>query len=148
MPVARIPRPPALLAALFALAAPQFHVLQAADAPAAAAKITVEYDQALPNVPGKSLRVVRVEYAPGGSSPAHTHARSAFIFARVLKGAIRSAINDGAPRVYREGESFQEKPGDRHSVSENASRTESAILLATFIVDTADTELTTPVVHH
>src|SRR5688500_7087662 len=70
---------------------------------AEAARVTIEYDQPLPNVPGKSLRVVRVEYGPGGSSPAHTHARSAFIFARVLKGSIRSAVNHGEPRVYREG---------------------------------------------
>jgi quercetin dioxygenase-like cupin family protein len=116
--------------------------VQAGEAPAA--RVTVEYDQPLPNVPGKSLRVVRVEYAPGGSSPAHTHAKSAFIFARVLKGSIRSAVNHGEPRVYREGEAFQEKPGDLHSVSENASRTEPATLLATFVVDTADTSLTTP----
>jgi quercetin dioxygenase-like cupin family protein len=118
---------------------------RAADVAAApASTVTVEYDQPLPNVPGKSLRVVRVEYAPGGTSAAHTHAKSAFIFARVLKGAIRSAVNDGPPKVYREGEAFQEKPGDTHSVSENASRTEPATLLATFIVDTADTVLTTP----
>ena len=117
--------------------------LPAADAPAA--RVTVEYDQPLPNVPGKSLRVVRVDYAPGGTSAAHTHARSAFIFARVLKGAIRSGVNDAPARVYREGESFQERPGDRHRVSENASATEPATLLATFVVDTSDTELTTPV---
>ena len=118
----------------------------AADA-APAARATVEYDQPLPNVAGKSLRIVRVEYPPGGSSPAHTHAKSAFIFARVLRGSIRSAVNDGPAKVYREGESFQEKPGERHSVSENASRTEPAVLLATFIVDTSDTVLTTPIDH-
>jgi quercetin dioxygenase-like cupin family protein len=116
---------------------------RAGEAPPAA-RVTVEYDQPLPNAAGKSLRVVRVEYPPGGSTPAHTHAKSAFVFARVLKGSIRSAVNHGAPTVYREGEAFQEKPGDLHSVSENASRTEPATLLATFIVDTADTQLTTP----
>jgi quercetin dioxygenase-like cupin family protein len=120
--------------------------VHAAEPPAPAARVTVEYDQPLPNVPGKSLRVVRVEYPPGGSSPAHTHAKSAFIHARVLQGAIRSAVNDAPPRVYRQGEAFQERPGDRHSVSENASRTEPATLLAVFVVDTADTELTTPAV--
>ena len=125
------------------LAASPASIATAADA-ATAARVTVEYDQPLPNAPGKSLRVVRVEYAPGGSSPAHTHAKSAFIHARVLKGAIRSAVNQGEPRIYREGEAFQEKPGDVLSVSENASRTEPATLLATFIVDTTDTELTTP----
>ena len=134
-------RPLSLLAALAALLSPVAHT---ADAPAA--RVTVEYDQSLPNVPGKSLRVVVVDYAPGGSSPAHTHAKSAFIYARVLKGSIRSAVNGGPPRVYREGEAFQENPGDQHSISENASRTEPARLLATFVVDTADTELTTPAV--
>jgi quercetin dioxygenase-like cupin family protein len=134
-------RPLSLLAALAALLSP---VVYTADAPAA--RVAVEYDRPLPNVPGKSLRVVVVDYAPGGSSPAHTHAKSAFIYARVLKGSIRSAVNGGPPRVYREGEAFQENPGDHHSISENASRTEPARLLATFVVDTADTELTTPAV--
>ena len=137
-------RPPSLGSAALALALFALPSLSVPAADANAARVTVEYDQPLPNVPGKSLRVVRVDYAPGGTSPAHTHARSAFIHARVLKGAIRSAVNDGPARVYREGEAFQERPGDRHSISENASRTEPASLLATFVVDTADTELTTP----
>jgi quercetin dioxygenase-like cupin family protein len=107
-------------------------------------RVTVEFDQPLPNIPGKSLRVVRVEYAPGGTSPAHTHASSAFIHARVLKGAIRSAVNDQPARVYREGESFNENPGDRHSLSENASAVEPAVLLATFVVNTSETVLTLP----
>jgi quercetin dioxygenase-like cupin family protein len=34
--------------------------------------VTVVYDQKLPNVPGKSMKGVLVEYAPGGTSPAHT----------------------------------------------------------------------------
>jgi quercetin dioxygenase-like cupin family protein len=133
-------RPLPWLAALTLATVPALTLAAAPEA----ARVTVEYDQPLPNVPGKSLRVVRVEYAPGGSSPAHTHASSAFIFARVLKGAIRSAVNDQPARVYQEGEAFQEKPGDHHSVSENASATAPAVLLATFIVDTRDTVLTTP----
>ena len=51
--------------------------------------VTVVFDQTLPNVPGKSMRGVLVEYEPGGSSPAHTHPRSAFIYATVLEGAIK-----------------------------------------------------------
>jgi len=35
-------------------------------------------------------------------------------------------------------------PGDRHSVSENASKTEPAKLLAVFVVDTGEKELTMP----
>ena len=51
-----------------------------------------------------------------------------------------------APPVttYKAGESFSELPGDRHSVSANASETEPAKLLAVFVVDTNETELTTP----
>ena len=106
--------------------------------------VTLVYDHVLPNVPGKSIRGVLVEYPPGGSSPAHTHPKSAFIYATVLEGAIRSRVNDGPVTTYRAGESFSELPGDRHSVSENASSTERARLLAVFVVDTAETILTTP----
>ena len=107
-------------------------------------KVTLVYDHPLPNVPGKSLRGVLVEYEPGGNSPGHTHPNSAFIWATVLEGAIRSQVNDGPVTTYRAGESFSEYPGDRHGVSENASKTEPARLLAVFVVDTGETELTTP----
>jgi hypothetical protein len=33
------------------------------------AKVTLVFDQELPNVPGKSLRVVLVEYGPGSDRP-------------------------------------------------------------------------------
>ena len=108
------------------------------------AKVTLVYDHALPNVPGKSMRGVVVEYAPGGFSEAHTHPTSAFIYATVLEGAIRSQVNDGPATVYKAGESFSELPGDRHGVSENASKTQPAKLLAVFVVDTAQQELTFP----
>lgn len=106
-------------------------------------KVTVIYDQQLPNVPGKSMRAVLVEYEPGGSSPAHVHAKSAFIYATVLEGAIRSKVNDGPVTTYSKGENWSEFPGDRHGVSQNASETEPARLLAVFVVDTDETELTT-----
>jgi quercetin dioxygenase-like cupin family protein len=109
----------------------------------AAGKVTLVYDHPLPNVPGKSMRGVLVEYEPGGSSPAHTHAKSAFIYATVLEGAIRSKVNDGPEKIYRTGESWSEYPGDHHAVSANASATEPARLLAVFVVDTDETELTT-----
>ena len=108
------------------------------------AKVTLVYEHALPNVPGKSIKGVLVEYGPGGSSPAHTHPKSAFIYATVLEGAIRSSVNDGPVVIYRTGQSFSEMPGDRHSVSENASKTEPAKLLAVFVVDTDEKELTMP----
>lgn len=108
------------------------------------AKVTLVYEHALPNVPGKSIKGVLVEYGPGGRSPAQTHPKSAFIYATVLEGAIRSSVNSGPVVTYRTGQSFSEIPGDKHSVSENASKTEPAKLLAVFVVDSDEKELTIP----
>src|SRR6185312_2037059 len=107
--------------------------------------VTPTFQQPITNIPGKSLIAVVVDYAPGGASPSHVHAKSAFIFGYVLSGEIESQVNDGPRRVYRAGESFHETPGSRHPVSRNASKTRPAKLLAVFVVDTDDKELTTPV---
>ena len=104
-------------------------------------KVTLVYEHALPNVPGKSIKGVLVEYGPGGTSSAHTHPKSAFIYATVLEGAIRSSVNNGPVVTYRAGQNFSEMPGDRHTVDENASKTEPAKLLAVFVVDTDEKEL-------
>ncbi|MDB5705945.1 MAG: Cupin 2 conserved barrel domain protein [Sphingomonas bacterium] len=107
--------------------------------------VTPKFDQAIPNIPGKSLVVVEVDYAPGAASPPHTHAKSAFIYAYVLSGAIESKVNDGETRIYKAGESWSEPPNARHQVSRNASKTQPARLLAVFVVDSDDKALTTPV---
>ena len=83
-----------------------------------------------------------VEYGPGGDSPGHT--KSAFIYATLLDRAIRSKVNGGPVTVYKAGESWSELPGDRQGVSANASKTKPAKLLAVFVVDTNETELTIP----
>ena len=62
----------------------------------------------------------------------------------MLEGAIRSQVNDEPVTTYEAGQSFSEMPGDRHGVSANASDTEPAKLLAVFVLDTSETELTTP----
>lgn len=107
-------------------------------------KVTVVFDHELPNVPGKSMRGILVEYGPGVATVGHTHPDSAFIYATVLEGALRTSVNDGPPKVYKAGENFPEMPGDRHTLDENASQTEPAKLLAVFVVDTDDKELLTP----
>ena len=116
-----------------------------ADAPKSkSAKVRLVYQHELPNVPGKSINGVVVEYGPGGYSPGHTHPKSAFIYATVLEGTIRSQVNDGPVTTYEAGQSFSELPGDRHGVSANASTTRPAKLVAVFVVDTNETELTIP----
>ena len=115
-----------------------------ADAPKSKdAKVTLVYQHELP-VPGKSIKGVLVEYGPGGYSPGHTHPKSAFIYATVLEGEILSQVNDGQVTTYKAGQSFSELPGDRHSVSANASKTQPAKLLAVFVVDANETELAIP----
>jgi quercetin dioxygenase-like cupin family protein len=95
------------------------------------------------SVPGKSLEAVTVRYPPGAKSGAHHHAKSAFIMAYVISGAIRSQVEGEPARVYHAGETWSEAPGAHHTISENASATEPADLLAVFLLDTGDGPLTT-----
>lgn len=110
-------------------------------------RVTLVYEQKIPNLPGKSIKGVLVEYDPGGANPAHIHAKSAIIYATVLEGAVLNRLNDGPVRTFTKGQNFTEMPGDRHYLSANASKTEPARLLAVFVVDTDDTALTTPLPH-
>jgi quercetin dioxygenase-like cupin family protein len=106
--------------------------------------VTVAADEPIPNLPGKRLVSHIVDYPPGASSAAHRHARSAFIYAYVLSGQIRSQVDGEPARVYRAGEAWFENPGAYHRVSANASDTEPARLLAVLIVDAADEQLVIP----
>jgi len=88
----------------------------------------------LPNVPGKTLTAIVVEYGPGDSTPAHRHAGS--VLAYVIFGQIRPENPaTGAVRVYHAGETFFEPPGSTHLVSANASDMDPASLLAVFVAD-------------
>jgi hypothetical protein len=57
-------------------------------------------------------------------------------------------VNDRPRRVYRAGESFYETPGSRHPVSRKVSKKGPARLLAVFVVDAGEKELTTSVEQH
>ncbi|MBC8027433.1 MAG: cupin domain-containing protein [Steroidobacteraceae bacterium] len=92
------------------------------------------FTELLPNAPGKRLTVVRVTYAPGAKSASHAHSGS--VFAYVLSGKIRSENSvTGPAKVYSAGEGFFEPSGSVHRVSENASDTEPASLLAIFVAE-------------
>ena len=62
-------------------------------------------EAAIPNISGKSLVTLKVDYAPGAASPSHAHAKSAFIHAYVISGAIESKMSDGEARFNRAGDS-------------------------------------------
>ncbi len=106
--------------------------------------VTVGADEPIPNLPKKRLVTHVVDYPPGGGSAPHRHARSAFIYAYVISGEIRSQVDSEPSRVYRAGEAWIERPGSHHPVSVNASDTKPARLLAVVIVDAADRQLTIP----
>lgn len=111
-------------------------------AAAAAETITPAFAEAIANVPGKKMTALVVDYAPGGKSSPHRHGQ-AFVVAYVLSGAIRSGVDGKEAQVFHAGEHWIEKPGAHHTVSENASDTEPARLLAIFVADTNDNKLVT-----
>jgi quercetin dioxygenase-like cupin family protein len=93
------------------------------------------FSEKLPNVPGKTLTVVEVDYRPGGFSAPHRHPASGFVFAYVLSGTIRSQVEGEPLRVYSAGQSWTEPPNAHHLVSVNASKTKPARLIAYIIAD-------------
>jgi quercetin dioxygenase-like cupin family protein len=118
---------------------------QGTSAPTAAAPhetIVPAFVEPIANVPGKTMTALVVDYPPGGKSLPHRHGQ-AFVTAYVLSGAIRSQVNSGEAKVYHAGEHWTEKPGAHHTMSENASDTEPARLLAIFVADSKDKNLVT-----
>jgi quercetin dioxygenase-like cupin family protein len=116
----------------------EHHVLQAsAEEPASAARPrSIQHPIAcekLPNVPGKSITTVLVEFPPNALTPSHRHPGS--VTAYVLKGALRSQLDGGPVETFGVGGTWFEPPGTVHNMVENASGTESAELLATFVAD-------------
>ena len=96
-------------------------------------KVEVVSSHALPDMPGKRVTVVRVTYGPGGFTPPHRHGGT--VTAYITKGRIRSQLQGGPVEVFDVGQSFFEPPGTIHLVSANASNTDWAELIATFVAD-------------
>ncbi len=115
----------------------------AAHSGGSAGSVVPRFSRALPNVPGKVMIAVEVTLAPGQVSDPHRHAKSAFIMAYVLSGVIRNQIAGEPAKIYRAGETWYEDPGAHHIQAVNMSKTKPAKLLAVFVVDETDKELTT-----
>lgn len=109
--------------------------------------------QSLPPLRGDHLQVevVRVHYRPGESSPPHSHPCP--VVGYVLEGALRmqvqppNATHPGAVTLYHAGDSFYEEPNAKHLLSANASQSEPATFLATFLCDHHPPALTVPLTH-
>jgi gluconolactonase len=99
--------------------------------------------QELPPMRGDRLKVTTLEvvYPPGAASAPHVHPCP--VFGYIAAGALRMQFKGLAERVYRAGESFYEAANGGHLVGANASATEPAKLVATFVCD-RDGPLSTP----
>ena len=99
------------------------------DAPPAAVKPLLE--KSLPDVPGKEVSMITVEYPPGGASEPHRHDADVFVY--VLEGAVVMQVAGGKEVTLHPGDTFYESPTDVHSVSRNASNTAPAKFLVFFV---------------
>jgi quercetin dioxygenase-like cupin family protein len=86
----------------------------------------------LPDVPGKKVTTVIVDFPPHAYTPAHRHPGS--VQAYVLHGTLRSQLAGGAAMTYRAGETWFEPAGVVHRFAENPTA-EPAQLLALFVTD-------------
>jgi quercetin dioxygenase-like cupin family protein len=81
----------------------------------------------------KEIRLLTVEYPPGGASPPHRHNAQVFVY--VLEGAVNMQVEGSPPVTLHAGETFYEGPQDVHVVSANASQTLPARILVFIVKD-------------
>jgi quercetin dioxygenase-like cupin family protein len=88
------------------------------------------FEHDLPNLTMDDWQVTvsYVDYPPGRVGQAHHHA--GFVLVYVLEGAVVTRVSGQPERTYGTGEMFFEPPGSTHEVSNNASQTAPAKLLA------------------
>jgi len=91
--------------------------------------------QPLPNVKGKTFTSVIVDFPPDARAAPHRHG-SAFVYAYVLEGSVRSQLAGEPVRMYHQSQNWVEPPGSHHLLTENPSRTKPAKLLAIFVSNT------------
>ena len=96
-------------------------------------KVTPLLTKDLTGVTGKEGVMLTVEYPPGVSSAKHRHNAHTFVY--VLEGSIVMQVEGGASVTLGPGQTFYESPHDIHSVSRNASETQSAKFLVFFVKD-------------
>ena len=106
------------------------------------AKVDSLMSKPLTDIQGKEVKVLAVEYPPGGQDPVHRHNAHGFIY--VLEGTIVMAVNGDQPVTLTAGQTFYEGPNDIHTIGRNASKTKSARLLV-FLLKDKDAPILIPV---
>ncbi|KAJ5798555.1 uncharacterized protein N7503_007851 [Penicillium pulvis] len=97
--------------------------------------IQMAYQYKLSNCPGKSIVGMCITYPPNGSTPPHRHG-SCSVSAYVVSGTLLNKMNDDPMKTINTGGTWYEAPGCHHRISDNASKTESAVLFASMVLDT------------
>lgn len=87
--------------------------------------------QELPDIPGKEVLVISVDYPPGAVDPVHRHDAHAFVY--VLQGSIVMGVKGGKEVTLKQGQTFYEGPNDIHTVGRNASNSSPAKFIVTMI---------------
>ncbi|CAI7639573.1 RmlC-like cupin domain-containing protein [Penicillium manginii] len=103
--------------------------------PMPAIELVSQYKLNVSGINGKTVCALRVVFPPNGSTPPHRHGGCA-VSAFVISGTLLNKMNDSPMKVIESGGTWYEAPGCHHRISDNASKTEEAVLLATMIVDT------------
>lgn len=121
----------ALLSSLATYAVMNLVTPSYAQAAAAAGTIPL-LTQALPDLPGREVRITLLDRGPGNSSPPHHHPGH-YTFGYVVEGTYELGINGQRTRILKAGDVFYEPPGAIHSVSRNVS-TDKPLKIVVFMV--------------
>jgi quercetin dioxygenase-like cupin family protein len=89
--------------------------------------------QLLPELPGKEVLVLTVDYPPGAIDPVHRHDAHAIVY--VLAGTIVMGVAGGDEVTIGPGQTFHEGPRDLHTVGRNASSRKPARFVVFLLKD-------------
>lgn len=100
---------------------------------AAQLKVNPVMTQALADIEGRVVTVLRLELPPGHASQSHAHPAHAFVY--VTKGSIVSQLAHGEVITYDAGEMWYEAPNTPHVKFENPSSTDAAEALVFYVAE-------------
>ncbi|QRF62786.1 cupin domain-containing protein [Variovorax paradoxus] len=87
----------------------------------------------LPDIKGKEVLMITVDFPPGAVDPVHRHDAHAFVY--VLEGTIVMGLRGGKEVTLGPGQTFYEGPDDIHTVGRNASTTAPAKFVVFLVKD-------------
>ena len=84
-----------------------------------------------PDVPGREMLMLSVEYPAGAVE--HIHRHDAYAFVYVLEGSVVEQVRGGKEVTLTPGQTFYEGPNDVHVVGRNASTTKPAKFIVVMV---------------